>query len=460
MGFENLFFKKEQTQNAKDSDDELDEKALSRRNFLRGAGAVAIASAIPWSESLADEYLEDAIRTPEDRERNVEKIRAYEDYLTAIEGRFYEPGLSKQEFTDLLYGYDGIPAISRSVLEGTELDREEFFRANDSWPAVQLRRVNYDDRFRYRFAHGTNSEDGTLTGYANSFFLGDTLISNRHAFDKSDICEVIEDKHDIAGCSLDDFNAGEDFRKGPERVALEWDRRKVSENLHGKLVHIPSIHEQRGSGPDDTDITSGVLFKLTPSVVESFDLSPQFAHFKEQLLNSYACVVPPQDNNEDGISNDLDVRGTSGSPVFTDVDCEMENTVPSGIVWGGLAVRDRRRGVTYTLMLIHGPETIGEMIDTIDTILSPELTEADVPNKRELTTKVQSALVAYGYKNLPIDGLYGNNTAAVIQAFQEREFDEDMRARSIIPGVMDRRTWEALFPNEEDPNKKVLWGVQ
>lgn len=436
---------------------EQDAKVLSRRSFLMGSGALVAASMLNIHESKAQESELMPIISPEDREQNVQSIRAYEAYLKTIRPDLDEP-LTLPQLIDLLHGKNGIPPTERSVLEGTELDREDFFRSKGSWPSIQIRDEKGSPVPKLRFGHSGIPDDSDLEGYGNGFVLDDTLIANRHGIHSSFRSEVIEKDKDIGGVSFDDVRVGEDSRAQIDRAALSWNRAKASEDIHGKLVHVPSIHVQRGSEIDQTDITSGVLFKMTPSIVRSFNLTSEYKEFEAQLLNSYACIVPPRDTNEDGRKDKEDVKGISGSPVFSDEDCAEKIMVPSGIQWGSMTMRDRKRNTSYTLFLIHGPEVLGSMIDAVNTIVSMDIDEAEVPTKIALTTKVQQGLVAYGYRNLGIDGDYGNDTKAVVQAFQERVFDQATLETSIIPGVVDRRTWDALFPNEQNPNKKRLWG--
>lgn len=473
MRFENFFFKKEQPTGTENSDtDELDEKGKSRRGFLVGAAALAAASALPMQEAFAQSNGSESIDTPEEREENVLRIRAYEARLKAAQGELARKGITKEEVMTILYGEDGVPSTDRLSLEGTELDREAYFRTHGSWPAVQLRKELGKELLQLRFAHNVNDETTPLLGVGNGFFVDEVFVSNRHQLNEVIPCENISQETDVAGCGVDDLGIREALSPHVQKVGLPWSRLKASEDIHGKLIHMTSLHEKMGrSEADNAAITSGFAFKITPSLIfdpenprvktlfpESLFKGQRGEILKQQLLKSYACIVPSEDVNSDGQKNEFDIKGLSGAPVFTDESCANEDEVPSGIEWGALTINDIPRGLTYTVVLLHGPEVLGEMVDKVNTLVSMDLDIAEVPNKIALTTKVQQALVEYGYKNLGIDGGYGNDTKAVVQAFQERKFDEATRASSIIPGVIDRRTWNALFPNEQDPDKRVLWG--
>jgi hypothetical protein len=471
MGFERFFFGKEKVEEAGASPDvdELDEKGKSRRGFLVGAAALAAASAIPMQEAFGQSDTVEPIVTPEDKERNVERIRAYESHIKSSQEELARLGITKHEVMEIFYGDGGVPPTDRRSLEGTELDREAFFRMRGSWPAVQLRKELGQDLLQLRFAHNVNDETKVLLRQGNGFFVDEAFISNKHQLNEVIPCENISENDDVAGCGVDDLGLREALGRHVEKVGLTWDRAKAQEDIHGKLIHMPSLHEKKGaSEADNAAITSGVLFKITPSLL--FDpqnprvrtlFSEKHLHLREQLLRSYACIVPSEDVNGDGRENEMDVRGISGSPVFTDEDCASKKQVPSGIEWGALTINDTQRGLSYTVVLVHGPEVVGEMIDTVNTLLSMDLDETEVSNeiKFALSTKVQQALVDYGYRNLGVDGVYGEDTKAVVQAFQERVFDEETRNASIIPGVIDRRTWNALFPNEQNPDKRALWGL-
>jgi hypothetical protein len=470
MGFENLFFKKEKVTGAENSDtDELDERGKSRRSFLVGAAALAAASALPMQEAFGQSSSVEPIRTPEDKERNVLKIREHEAYLKEVQDEFARPGITKQEIMDLLHGKEGVPATDQSVLEGTVLDRREFFEANDSWSAVQVRREVGDSRLHLRFGHNLPPDDTILEGSGNSFFVDDIFMSNKHMIAELAPCETVEEGRDIAGCAVDDLGPHEALQKNANRVGLAWDRSKATEDVHGKFAHIPSIHKKRGADRENnTTITSGHIFKITPNFLNDPNLNIRTFFSKDHtdafaatLEKSCGMIVPSADTNLDGRANAYDLDGISGSPVFIDDDCAEGRRVPSGIQWGALTVTDMERKISYTVVLLHGPEVVGAMVDKVNTIVGADLTEADLSSERKiaLSAKIQQALVDYGYRNLGVDGNYGEDTKAVVQAFQEREFDEATRATSIIPGVIDRRTWNALFPHEQDPDKRALWGI-
>jgi peptidoglycan hydrolase-like protein with peptidoglycan-binding domain len=49
---------------------------------------------------------------------------------------------------------------------------------------------------------------------------------------------------------------------------------------------------------------------------------------------------------------------------------------------------------------------------------------------------------------MDIDGGYGEATEEAVRSFQLHTFGEDIVVASIIPGVVDLKTWAALFPEE------------
>lgn len=470
MGFENLFIGKEKDQPSKEATNTLDPKGKSRRAFLKGAGALAASAVLPHTEAFGQKtktYEPFPITSFEDRERNVLAIRAHEQRLQRMREALADPNATQRDVLDIVVG----PPTDRGVFEGTELDREAFFRSRGSWPSVQIRKevqAGGDTQAVLRFAHQENRE-GNLQGYANGFFVNGMLISNRHVGEGASFyCESITSGEDIAGCSIEDGGIisqlhAEDY----EKARLMRNRQHAGEDLHGRLVHIPSIHEHRGAHtPDNTDITSGIAFKITPNFLygESKSAWPFFdknisEQFREELLNSYACIIPPRgDTNKDGVIDLVDNQGLSGSPVFTDDACAANAMVPSGVLWATAWVHDYRLDVTHTLALFHGPDTLTSMIDRVNTVVSGALDESLVPNKRELTEDVQLKLkLQFGYHNLTVDGLYGEQTAQAVYDFQMQKFNQEAREALVIPGVVDRYTWDALFPEARNPDKQQLW---
>ncbi len=227
--------------------------------------------------------------------------------------------------------------------------------------------------------------------YGNAFFVDGMLMSNRHVIEESFVCELLNpESKDIAACSLHDLNptikeTQHLNESDTSRVMLNWDRRKSSEDLHGKIIHIPNIHQERGADdPDKTDITSGVLIKISPDMPRSLENGNgiiealgkehgKVKDFTETMKNSYLSIIGKRDSNNDGRFNNGDFTGVSGSPVFTDEDCVAGKKVPSGIVWGvaGITVRDEKTGkrLHYTIALIHGSDVLGEMVDKTNTFL-------------------------------------------------------------------------------------------
>jgi len=465
MGFEKFFLRGEApTQKNEEEEEELPDP--SKRSFLIGAGALAAASVLPSFGVHAEEANKEKSLSFEEKERNVQRIRKHEAHLKRYQEELARPGISKKEICDILYGEDGVPPSTEEYLQGTELDQREFFSEHDSWVCMQLKKVYGKEELYMKFAHETPAGKEIIMKSGNGFLINNMMVSNRHMLEDDIPCEIGGEGKDIAGISFADLGMLGSMQENIERSGLAWDRSKALEDIHGKFAHIPSLHPMRSEREDLTTITSGHIFKITESFlhdpqfyVQSFFTEADSKAYRDLFLNSYAMIVPSQDTNLDGKSDQYDIEGVSGSPVFTNEDCDNGRRVPSGIQWGAMTIADKSRRITYTLVLFHGPEVVGEMVDTVNTILSQGQNEEEVPNKRALTLKVQEALVAYGYRKLPIDGEFGRNTSAVIQAFQEREFDEHTRKTSIIPGVMDRMTWKALFPNEGEPDKAKLWGV-
>ncbi len=460
MGFESLFFKKDTPRTSKTADNahELNAQGLQRRQFLKGAGALAAASALGVSGVHGAEA---SPFSPENAEDLVGSIRAYEARLKQLKMELARIDITEEEIWSILEGEEGIPVTDRSVLEGSEVDREGFFREGGSWPSVQIRHEGKDRIPHIRFAHQRNNEDMYLAGYSNGFFVNDALIANKHVMEHSFRCELLGGREDIGGCAVSELVTNEEGKEEIDKVQLQWDRRKASEDISGNLVHIPSIHERRGRASDGTDILSGVVFKVTEGLLTTDEKEALFGarasrEYEEAFLSSYAFLTKMNDSNGDQKQNAYDLEGISGSPVFLDRDCAAGVRMPSGIEWGAID-RMSPSGEKYTIVLIHGPEVVGAMLDTVKTIISMELDEAEAPQKRALTIKVQMALYEYGDESVAIDGLYGTGTRQAVYDFQQRVFSKEMLESEVIPGTVDRATWNALFPEEQDPDKKVLW---
>jgi peptidoglycan hydrolase-like protein with peptidoglycan-binding domain len=111
-------------------------------------------------------------------------------------------------------------------------------------------------------------------------------------------------------------------------------------------------------------------------------------------------------------------------------------------------------------MLVFGPDVVADMVDRVNTIVSMDLPEEVTPNKALITQRVQQELQRVGYSELIADGIYGNGTREAVLDFQRRTFTEEEMESSIIPGTVDRRTWDALLPDFKDYNKMTLWRGQ
>lgn len=465
MGFENPFTRKRQE--ATDAS-QNEETVLSRRQFLIGSGALVGTLALNLHEAKADETGLEGIHTQEDRERNVEAIRRYENKIASQREVLRSPDLFDRDVLDIIHD---APPTGIPVFRGTELDHEAFFRQDSTWPSVQIIQQRNNPNPQILFGNTILKDYDILdrpTSFANGMFLDGALISNEHVIGESFKCEVSSEGLDIGGCSISDFIMSDKMRENATRANLKWDRRNVHKDLHGKLVHAPNIHKERDQyTPDNKDITSGVLIQITPNLLYDPETRRSSLFNKRTtelygalMRRSYMCIVPPRDTNEDGNSDLDDLAGISGSPIFLDEDCQNGNLTPSGIVWGSADIVDDARGVSYTAMLVFGPEVIGDMIDQVNTIVSIDLPEAVTSNSGPITLRIQHELQRKGYTNLVADGVFGNGTREAVLDFQRRTFTEEEMATSIIPGAIDRRTWNALLPGFKDYNKMVLWRGQ
>lgn len=464
MGFENPFTRKrfESTDQARS-----DEAVLSRRQFLIGSGALVSALALNLHEAKADETALEGIHTQEDRERNVEAIRRYEHKIALQKEALQDPNLFDRDVLDIIHD---APPTGIPVFRGTELDHETFFRQGSTWPSVQIIQQQNNPNPQILFGNTILKDYSILDrpSFANGMFLDGALISNEHVIGESFKCEVSSEGLDIGGCSLSDFVMSENMRTNAARANMEWDRRNAEKDLHGKLIHVPSIHTQRDEyTPDNKDITSGVLIKITPNFLYDSETRRSSLFNKrttelygDLMRRSYMCIVPPRDTNEDGSADLNDLAGISGSPVFLDDDCQNGERTPSGIVWGSALINDDARGVSYTIMLVFGPDVVADMIDRVNTIVSMDLPDDVTSNKGPITQRIQQELQRVGYANLVADGVFGNGTREAVLDFQRRTFTEEEMATSIIPGAIDRRTWNALLPDFKDYNKMVLWRGQ
>jgi hypothetical protein len=439
MGIETFFGGGKKTQ-------ERDEESpvLSRRRFLLQLGALAATAALPH-EALGAEESADASR---------ELIAQIHDYQRLI--RDMRPHLEEESTTreDLVSIVGSAPGMTREALRGSELDPESFFRSNGSWPSEQIPTVGSITAESIHFAH---EAEAPLHFYGNGFFINQEdplLLTNRHV-SKGRLSYESAKEEDVAGASAYDLAEADRAREDIARTVLSWDRRKAKEDLHGKIVHIPSIRTLGGEGADATDLTTGVLVKMTPSLLKLFSRK-SVEEFREQLLNSYICIVPPRDTNGDHEIDNKDGKGTSGSPVFTEEDCDAGELMPSGIVWGDAMICDYGHDITYTALIIHGPDILGKNIDAMNTVVSGFMKEEDLPQKQALTRAVQERLLEKGFP-LTVDGVYGGGTQSAVFQFQQRTFPEGTLRSSVIWGDVDRITWNALFPERPVHDRKDLY---
>lgn len=479
MGFERFFGGKKSVEDTeKKQPKEAEEKSvISRRELLFGGAALLGVSALRLhrSEAGSSEVLH-PITTAEDREHNVEKVRRYEQWLLQNKEKLAASETSTSEIGSIIFR--GVPALEQSVLQGTELDHEAFFMQNGSWPSIQVREETDDGGQHLRFGHQPNIEIDDSLGYGNAFIAGGVMVTNWHVSSNQLQMETTLDDLDISGRSAHEllaspksplpFGSLETTKEDIEQVELQWDRRKMQEDLHGQTVFITSIHEQRGEHEENNrDITPGTLIKITPNMIVSkvnpdAFMSPFFEYGDEKidctqaLERSYMCIIASRDVNKDNASDVDDVTGISGSPVFTDADCKGKRMMPSGIAWGASGFDDTENKVSYTVAFLFGPDVVGEMIDIVNTIVSKEMDEKVFPQKQVLTSKVQKELVSFGY-DLEQDGVYGEKTENAVAAFQRSVFSRDEMESSIIEGTIDRKTWEVLFMDDSGEDKQKLY---
>lgn len=478
MGFENLFVKKSTEENLSGDGRDTNEEELSaygkqRRKTLLGMGALAVGAGLNLHEAQASATAEQfaPLNTPEGKEHNVERIKAYQDWLIKYRYILEDENSSREAMDAVLFfnanGTSYLPVLERKYLQETELDHENLFRRNGSFPAFQIRTEGSESvpaHTEIRFSNQDNIENGTLKGYGNGFVLDGGMITAEHVANDIDpeafVCASSpEDGFDIAGLSLNDIDDKNGIKENALLINLPIDRQMRKRDLHGEFIDITGIHETRGTGPDNSDITSGVLVKITPAIITHYfkDIfSDSDADFKKIILNSYICIVPPRDVNGDGVANGFDVSGLSGSPIFSDSETSQNVLSPCGIVWGSTEIDDLTNSVSYTMVAVHGPDALIEMSDTVQTILSGFMDETEFPGKRALTFKVQEALNTLGY-GVVVDGDYGGNTQEAVFAFQKKVFDRDILKAAVLLGDVDRRTWDMLFPDEAGVNREKLY---
>jgi hypothetical protein len=439
MGIEKFFFRGESAQKEEETP-----SFRSRRRFLVQLGAFAASAALPQEVLGSDE-------SAESQQELITQIHDYERLIRDMRPLLEDEGTSRE---DLVAVIGSAPGITREALRGSELDPEPFFRSKGSWPSEQIPTAGSITAESIHFAHET---DPALLFYGNGFFVNGEdplLITNSHV-SKGRLSHKSSAGEDIAGEAASELFGVEKAQEDIARTVLSWDRRKEKEDLHGRIVHIPSVRKFGGEAPDSTELTTGVLIKMTPSMLKLFS-QRSVEEFGETLLNSYICIVPSRDVNEDLVIDNKDREGTSGSPIFTQDDSADGRMIPSGIVWGDAMICDYIHNVAYTALIVHGPDILGKNIDAINTVVSGFMSEAELPQKRALTEAVQERLKEKGFP-LTVDGVYGGGTQDAVFKFQQRSFPEETLRASVIWGDVDRMTWNALFPERPVRSKKELY---
>lgn len=163
-------------------------------------------------------------------------------------------------------------------------------------------------------------------------------------------------------------------------------------------------------------------------------------------------IIAPREVTGDGVIDVNDVTTASGAAVYTNINCKNGIHVPSGILWGVMTknfdvqtddgtIQTR----SFTVALIHGPEAIGQLLDTLDPVDS----EAILLEKVRVTKKIQEALNVWRRKqnkdSIAVDGDYGEKTYKAVYYFQVSSFGKN---GTYTPGVVDERTWSVLLPGE------------
>lgn len=439
----------------------------NRREVLRGLGAFFIANGYlnRANPLIAGERYEDKV---EAQEALVQAIHEHAALLKDNEELFADGFIRNNRAQSGLL-VQAPPAI-RETLKGSELDPEEFFRSRDSWPSFALvtnRRtavvspqiVGEESQF-----FDKEEVDHFFTG--NGFMVDGLMITNDHMYLKKDQneYETCANEYDITAKSIYDNDANEigwqDLRKNVGRLSMDWDRRRNNESLHGKVIHIASVHNLRGQGEDNTEINTGVAWNYGDFTTnDRYYENDELVNAKRPLEETYGVVVQPQDFTGDGRVGGNDFAGLSGSVVMTEEDVVAGRYQPSGIVTSYSREGDANSLRSFHVLVIHGPKVIGRMIDEANTLISKEQTPDDIPNLAYITKEVQVELSRRGFE-LEVDGAFGPMTEEVVKAFQTQTFDEETLVAKVIPGVVDRRTWNALFPGKANPSKfDLLYGA-
>jgi len=446
MGVEG-FWGKKKNQNEASQETPTEEKIDKRkRSFLVGAGALAASTLLP-NEKVRAADLPELLRldTHEAREVNVERIRLYAQWILQHEAAL-ATATRKEDIEDIIYSH--VPALEEHVLERTDLDYKQFIKQG-GWPS-QLFMWN-EKRFDEQKGEWVNDPYR-----ANSFTVNDFFISNRHVLEKFPNCTVSSAGLDISGTPLDNEAVVlPQDRANRERVQLEWDPNKTYENLHGKIVFVPTMRQQ-SDGTFIEELVPAVLVRITENFLYTQQNPGSFFNrgdtsvFGRELLHSYMAVVAPQDIDQDGVRSGSDIQGMSGSPVITLEDCQKGSKVVSGILWGATSsARDNRAKVSRALMFVHGPDVVGNFLEQIGKNHEPVNENID---RAKLTIKIQEALnmwrSRYGFDAITVDGLYGNGTKLAVYEFQKAVLGIRQQGSVYERGIVNEATWEHLFPGE------------
>lgn len=471
-----------------------------RRFFFGGAAAVAAAVAIPKGiEAFGGEAAPQA-PVPLDRAEGFQaRVEACEQAFEQNRAVFENPAYQKQDIMNFIHDY--LTPTNRESLQGTRYDQEDFLRANNSFTSVQVRKSSGKD-MEVRFAHEPNTEvKNYQPSTANGFFVernGQTFfITNEHVMPDTLPHTILGDTVDLAGARLEDMPFKND------NLEESINRSKVSladtdMDMHGKLVHITGIQENAGLEKDNTDIVSGFIFKVQDHFFASPDntterLFPRGTQWgiesqyfetlashagkdanqeelKEQarvyaanriaiMKNSWMLVIPARNTDENPGSTSSDVKGLSGSSVFSNQSCLDNKREAMGALWGAGTIRDDERKISYTVAFVHGKEHLqalldalkdGDVIEEHDEEQEHEEPQAESLERGTHVLKIQETLNNWlrskRIETIRVDGDYGRQTQRAVYTFQTRVFGSD--TSMYTPGIVDERTWEALFPGE------------
>lgn len=358
MGIERYLFAREHTE-PNEPEEKID---ASKRKTLFGLGALAAATALsPLTAEASDAPTKvgvievdpqlpelETLTTPEAKERNMEKLFRYAAWIQInrelLASLHYKKDIEAVIFKDL-------PALEESALEDTELDFKEAIKQK-GWPAIPFRNTVKKE-------------------VANTFTVNDVVFSNGHAFEGLDGCVLAQDGSDLACADMDNAQvvSSHEIKEKRREHALTWNPENAQEDLHGRIVFIPTTHKTKSGYVEE--LVPAVLVKITPNFLYegkkgTFFGEKNTAAFKSEFEQSYMAVVAPLDSDENGVRNGSDVTGMSGSPLLTLEDCSLGKRDVSGIVWGTQTRKDDATKTSRSIVFVHGADVIERMLTQLD----------------------------------------------------------------------------------------------